>query len=526
VHINSGPDRSEDDKKRLSAFESAQSDLDVGQVIENAKDAMGLNTKDKVFSTDILRIEVSGPVQPHLTIVDLPGLFLASDKDQTDDDSELVKALVLSYMKKPRSIILAVVSAKNDFALQQVTRHTRILDPKGDRTLGLITKPDTLEKTSDSERFYVELAQNQNVKFRLGWHVLRNRTYTEREVSTLQRDRTERELFSEGIWTALEPSQLGMEALKLRLSDVIRDQILTQLPSVLEDVETQVKQCQDQLAKLGPSRGTVSQQRRYLLHISMSYLSLSKAAIDGVYTDDLFTNGNLRLRAVVQNTLSDFAEQMRMEGHSRIIRDSPGPFKGNDRFVSRSNYIEEVKVLMKESRGRELPGTYNPLIVAELFSRQCKPWQSLTYQLSKRVFSSAYISVKSVLQYVANEETARSLLHEVVGPSMEILEVSLAAKINEILEPYLSGHPITYNHYLTENVQKAQAARHRRELEKRLKAFFKKDELVPCNTNHWFDMEVLVETLVSSTELDMDNFSCSMATDMMEAYYKVSGSLL
>lgn len=60
-------------------------------------------------------------------------------------------------MSRPRSIILAVVSAKSDFALQQVIRHTRKPDPQGMRTLGLITKPDILDVGSDSERFYIEL---------------------------------------------------------------------------------------------------------------------------------------------------------------------------------------------------------------------------------------------------------------------------------------------------------------------------------------------------------------------------------
>jgi hypothetical protein len=45
------------------------------------------------------------------------------------------------------------------------------------RTLGLITKPDALDKGSDNES-YIELAQNEEVKLNLGWHVLRNRDYT------------------------------------------------------------------------------------------------------------------------------------------------------------------------------------------------------------------------------------------------------------------------------------------------------------------------------------------------------------
>ena len=44
-------------------------------------------------------------------------------------------------------------------------------------------------------------------------------------------------------------------------------------------------------------------------------------------------------------------------------------------------------------------------------------------------------------------------------------------------------------------------------------------------TSHWFDMNSLLHSLASHTEPDMDKFSSSMATDMMQANYKVSGLL-
>lgn len=323
---------------------------------------MGLDEGDAVFSADVLRVEVSGPTQPHLTIVDLPGLFLAGNKDQSEADAKLVESLVLSYMRKPRSIILAVVSAKNDFALQQVTRHARVLDPHGVRTLGLITKPDTLDYGSDSERFYMELAQNKDVRFRLGWHVLRNRNFAEREASTVERDRIETEFFSRGVWTVLHTSQLGVAALKTRLSHVLRDQILQQLPSVLGDVSAGIQQCKEKITRLGASREEPPEQRRYLLIASTEFSNLMRAATDGVYTHAFFASSEdptsyaRRLRAVVQNTLSDFAQEMRTKGHTRTIQD--GQVGDDSRCISRSDYIGEVKVLMRNGRGRELPGTY------------------------------------------------------------------------------------------------------------------------------------------------------------------------
>ncbi|KAF1839329.1 hypothetical protein BDW02DRAFT_486694 [Decorospora gaudefroyi] len=292
--------------------------------------------------------------------------------------------------------------------------------------------------------------------------------------------------------------------------------------------ESGIKQCEYELAKLGASRPTISHQRKYLIKVSTRFSSLVKAAIDRVYTDGFFAGAKApeaysrRLRAVVQSTLSNFVEEMRSEGHAQIIQDEPTNY--NDRCISRSHYVEDVKVLMKESRGRELLGTYRPLIVTELFSKQCKPWKGIVCTLSESILGSVYNTVNSVLQHIADEKTAAALLRDVVGLSLEGLKIKLATKVNEILEPHLSVHPITYNHYLTENLQKVQAARHRRELEGGLKSFFNEYELnqTEGDETYYFNTRVLLDTLVSHTEPDIDKFSCSMATNMMEAYYKVA----
>ncbi|KAI1325842.1 P-loop containing nucleoside triphosphate hydrolase protein [Xylariaceae sp. FL0255] len=525
IHIIPSHDRSEDEKKKLQAFRWRQETLDISQVVEAAKQAMGLDER-KVFSTDTLRVEISGPNQPHLTMVDLPGLFLAGNKDQSEDDAALVEELVLSYMKKPRSIILAVVSAKSDFALQQVTRHARALDPQGIRIMGLITKPDTLDVGSDSERFYVELAQNKDVKFSLGWHVLRNRSYSTRDASTTERDLLETEFFSAGVWATLGASQLGVASLRTRLSNILHDQIVTQLPRVLLNIETGIRECKESLSKLGSARSDIADQRRHLLRISSAFTSIVKASIDGNYSDPFFSSIRTpnkylrRLRAVIQNTLMEFAEEMRIHGHAKVIVDQV-PENADSRYVSRTQFTEEVKHAMRESRGRELPGCYNPLIVAELFKKQCQPWERLAFDLGGRTLQSVQTMIDAVFDYVADQETAKGIASVVVIPSMEKVKGELQCKIGEILHPHLSGHPITYNHYLTENVQRAHAARQMRDFEKRIVSYFG-DDIADEESSYTFNMKSLLDALVSNTEPDMEMYSCTMAIDMMEAYYKVA----
>lgn len=529
VSINAGPERSLDEKEQLSRFhhEVDMTSLDLSSVVEHAKEAMGLSDT-KVFSSDTLRVELSGPSQPHLTMVDLPGLFRAGNSDQSVGDAATVRKMVHGYMRRPRSIILAVVSAKSDFALQEVTEVARQLDPKGIRTLGLITKPDTLDPGSDSEASYIKLARNEDVVFRLGWHVLKNRNYEMRDASSAERDEAEENYFAAGIWTSMDPAQLGVKSLKTRLSNVLKDQILRQLPGLLQDVETGISTCERQLERLGTPRTTLEDQRRYLLRASRDFSVLMKAAVDGFYNDPFFGSAKTaagysrRLRAVVQNTLTDFEEDMRLKGQNRIIVESPlfsHASKAGE--ISRPDYIGEVKDLMRRSRGCELPGTFNPLIIGELFTEQCQPWKDIATGAKDAILGAVYRAIEAILEHTTAEETTEGIFR-IVNARIDALKNDLNHKMAELLDPHYQGHPITYNHYLTDNVQKAQSKRRRRNFEAALKGFFATDDL--DTAHHHVNPLELLTLLDERSEIDMECYASELTVDYMQAYYKVSSS--
>lgn len=70
-----------------------------------------------------------------------------------------------------------------DYANQIVLKMAREFDPTGLRTICVITKPDDLPVSSESELAYINLARNGDICFRLGWHVLRNRDFESRDSS-------------------------------------------------------------------------------------------------------------------------------------------------------------------------------------------------------------------------------------------------------------------------------------------------------------------------------------------------------
>ncbi|WEW59424.1 hypothetical protein PRK78_004896 [Emydomyces testavorans] len=530
VEIIPGPERTEEEKAKLLAFNAPIADVaDVPSIIEAAKEVMGLESDAKSISNDILRVEICGPKQSHLTLVDLPGVVHSETRQHSSSDVAMISSLVNSFMANRRSIILAVVSAKNDLANQIVTKLARNHDPKGLRTLGVITKPDMLHAGSENEQGFVSLARNQDVVFRLGWHVLRNRDYQTRNCTTEERDEQEKEFFSKGVWSSLPPSILGIGALKPRLSTVLRDQIISELPNLIEDVKQGIETCERNLAKLGESRSTIHEQRLHLIRISQSFTSLMQAAIDGVYSHDFFGDASSeqgyshRLRAVIANILGDFSSDMRRKGQKRTIVDNDTTVNRHafPPQVKRTDFIDEVRDLMKRSKGRELPGTFNPLIIGDLFYQQASPWEHIVQNYTGKVLEATKQFLKLALAYCSDDTTQQALLMEIIGPAMETYAEQLTTKIHEILQPHKKGHPITYNHYFTENIQKIRQEKNRRDMANNLRSFFNLETTNGC-IDPLFEPDKLVDALTQETEYDMDRYAASEAICYMEAYYRVA----
>jgi hypothetical protein len=523
--------RSESEQLYLGGFHEKLDDFDgLPNLIENAKAALAISTRGRAFSKDTLRVEVSGPDRPHLTIVDLPGLIHSETKQQSASDVELVQDVVQAYMKEPRSIILAVVSAKNDYANQIVLKLARAADKRGNRTLGVITKPDTLISNSESEAMYASLARNQDVEFRLGWHVLKNMDSETGEWSLADRNVKEEEFFSQGIWEDLSRSLLGVDKLRKRLSKVLLRQIAAELPSLIDEIEIKSNACRGRLDKLGEPRATLDEQRLYLLHISQSFQSLIKASVDGTYNDPFFEDAQSepgyqkRIRAVVQNLNLDFAKHIARRGHRREIVKSAGntPVSRSVISTTREEFMDHIEHLMQRTRGRELPGTFNPMIVTDLFLEQSTPWEAITQSHIEKVWKAAKEFLSFTTAYIADAATSKALFQKIFEPALNQLLGNLNAKTTELLTPHQKSHPITYNHYFTEALQKVRSERSMDKYTTIIEDFFGVPSLESVYLNRHYDLRSLVATLVQHTEPNMNRFACSEALDCMEAYYKVA----
>ena len=64
------------------------------------------SSKRPNFSSDVLRIELSGPNRSHFSILDVPGVFQSRIKDVTMAEMDGVKNLVSAEMRRKQSIVV------------------------------------------------------------------------------------------------------------------------------------------------------------------------------------------------------------------------------------------------------------------------------------------------------------------------------------------------------------------------------------------------------------------------------------
>lgn len=141
-------------------------------------------------------------------------------------------------------------------------------------------------------------------------------------------------------------------------------------------------------------------------------------------------------------------------------------------LISEVKFIEHIENLLKRTKGRELPGTFNSMIVSDLFLEQARPWGNLARQHVQKTWETANQFLELTIAHIADASTLKSLKKEIFGPSMDKILNDMIDKASELLEPHQIGHHITYNRSFTEALQAAREEQSKKRLEKAVRSLF------------------------------------------------------
>ncbi|SCU93639.1 LAME_0F04500g1_1 [Lachancea meyersii CBS 8951] len=98
----------------------------------------------EAVSADPIQLTIKSSRVPDLSLVDLPGYIQVEAADQPLELKSKIRQLCETYLAEP-NIILAISAADVDLANSSALRASKVADPKGTRTIGVITKLDLVD---------------------------------------------------------------------------------------------------------------------------------------------------------------------------------------------------------------------------------------------------------------------------------------------------------------------------------------------------------------------------------------------
>ena len=478
---------------------------------DQANEKMGLRTdvstgNGAVFSEDVLKIEVQGPHEDYLTIIDVPGIFRTTTQGTTKDDMVIVRDLVKKYIKDDRTVILAVLPSNVDIATQEILELAEDYDKNGERTLGVLTKPDLVLEPS-AQAAVCDLVQGKKRPLTLGYFLVRNRGASSGSKEQSELD----QIFRKQPWIDLPQDRVGIPALKEQLRSLLVEITRREFPKLLQDVSNQIKECKRELNSLGPPRQDEREQRSFLSRIAETFQDRARAALAADYNaDPVFDQDELRLITHVVNITDVFSADFQQGAHSRRFENldlsvssvavevpadcdceetpvelmidnlrallekarvdnvAPGelaelgdiivPLPPHRTSMPRDDFAAWINDVYLQSRGLDL-GTFNANLVSTAFAEQSRKWGDMTKIYMSRVIITLHRFIAAALRSVCPEEQSRGQLWSAILESLVERYKMAMAQASLLIEVEQRKQPYTLNRQFTEALSKARGYR-------------------------------------------------------------------
>ncbi|KZO95026.1 hypothetical protein CALVIDRAFT_565135 [Calocera viscosa TUFC12733] len=418
------------------------------------------------FSRNVICIEVSGSGLTDLTFVDLPvprkGI-ISSVQDPADADLiELIKSMVREYLIGT-SIILVAITMRDDIDNQAAILEARKADPDGTRTIGVLTKPDTLQEGEEEQ--WLPVVQNLKNSLRLGYYVTKQPSPAEiKDGITFDNVRQLEQTFfgSTEPWSRLPPTVcdcLGTPNFISSLSLLLTEAIKRALPGITEKITSNLQLVKEELVSMpdGPSNNPVGDMLQ-LCHRAYTQLEAYASGARGCISllqqnKATFRNFKYDVRATAPIFVPWTAQEMGTASKTRVYSEPnfllEGPVDKSDRQVMG---LDKVRKSIASEMTRELPFSVPFSAKVSMMHIPVKEWPGLVGHCFDHVVPRVEKLCDDVLQKVFSQFEHRpviGLIRELVKDTLS----ALRAKTREALDILLAleEYPNTQNdHYFTE----------------------------------------------------------------------------
>ncbi|NXH66848.1 MX protein, partial [Hydrobates tethys] len=148
-----------------------QNASEVEKAIREAQDVVA-GTRGGI-SGELISLEIWSPDIPDLTLIDLPGIARVAVGDQPKDIGEQIKMLLRRIIGCKETLNLVVVPCNVDIATTEALKMAQEVDPSGERTLGILTKPDLVDR--GTEESVINIIRNLVIPLKKGYMIVKCR---------------------------------------------------------------------------------------------------------------------------------------------------------------------------------------------------------------------------------------------------------------------------------------------------------------------------------------------------------------
>ncbi|KAL2003303.1 hypothetical protein VTN02DRAFT_4316 [Thermoascus thermophilus] len=287
---------------------------------------------NKGINRQPINLKIFSPHVLNLTLVDLPGLTKVPIGDQPSDIEKQTRTLILEYIAKPNSIILAVSPANVDLVNSEALKLARQVDPMGRRTIGVLTKLDLMDHGTNA----LDILSGRVYPLKLGFIGVVNRSQQDIQSgkSLSEALRAEAEFFRHHPAYRNMANRCGTQFLAKTLNTTLMAHIRDRLPDIKARLNTLMGQTQQELASYGNKQFSGKEHRGSLiLQLMTRFASSFIASIDGT-SSEISTKelcGGARIyyifNSVFGNSLEtiDPTQNLTVSDIRTAIRNSTGP---------------------------------------------------------------------------------------------------------------------------------------------------------------------------------------------------------
>ncbi|KAL2478284.1 Dynamin-related protein 1E [Forsythia ovata] len=236
--------------------------------------------KTKQISPVPIHLSIYSPNVVNLTLIDLPGLTKVAVEGQPESIVQDIENMVRSYVEKPNCIILAISPANQDIATSDAIKLAREVDPTGERTFGVLTKLDLMDKGTNA----LDVLEGRSYRLQHPWVGIVNRSQADinKNVDMIVARRKEREYFATSPDYGHLTSKMGSEYLAKLLSRHLESVIRARIPSITSLINKSIDELESEMDHLGrPIAVDAGAQLYTILELCRAFDRIFKEHLEG-----------------------------------------------------------------------------------------------------------------------------------------------------------------------------------------------------------------------------------------------------